>query len=470
MPSAVFYTSPALLVLLILVLQSGSAADSLACKSKTAAQILDSSRTMIAAGAFASALQCLPRAIRPKMPDTVFFEAMSLQCEAEMGMGDSSAALDSCMRAWEKQPDDSLTNLRLGNLLSGAGNHSGSVHFFEIAIQGRPDSPIPRNNLALALQVLGRKDDAIKVFEDAILDTDAAAHGRSMVLTNLAVALPDDAIERKMDLLEEAYALDFMDETAVNLANNMCNDRSSDKDKCEGCRVLLEHHMSKFAKRGAFHEGIYRALAVCLNKLGMGQEATRVLKQSGSLRGEATVSAALHGSLDQVFETASGSLADLAMGMLTFGASLAKQSLFEKDPKKFIFHSIRACFAGLRISPDSATLRLRFDCAQRLFHAAAYHSAERMYTIALLRRYGKDGQTLQQLNTHFAAEAYNGIGASIEMQHERLDVAALAYSQAVKLVPEYHTAFFSYAHIKATPHLIVLLQCSSPHVVTGTPV
>jgi hypothetical protein len=269
------------------------------------------------------------------------------------------------------------------------------------------------------------------------------------VLTNLAVSLPDDAQERKMDLLEEAYAIDSLDETAINIANIMCNDRSNDKEKCEGCRVLLQHHMTKFANRGTpLHRDIYRVLAVCLGKLGMGREATEVLQQSGSLTGEATVSAALHGSLDQVFQTANGSMVDLAIGIMTFGSTLAKQSQFEKDPKKFVFQSIRACFAGLRINPDTPTLRLRFDCAQRLFYAAAYRSAERMYTIGLLHRYGNDGQTLIQNNIMMAAEAFNGIGASIEMQHERLDVSAFAYGMAVKLVPRYHTAFFSYAHIK----------------------
>lgn len=263
-----------------------------------------------------------------------------------------------------------------------------------------------------------------------------------------------------MDLLDEAYALDSMDETAINIANTMCNDRSNDKEQCEGCRVLLQHHIAKFASRGTpLHQGIYRALAVCLSKLGMGREATEVLQQSGSLTGEATVSAALHGSLDQVFETANGSLGDLAIGIMTFGSTLAKQSQFEKDPKKFIFHSLRACFAGLRMNPDVLTLRLRFDCAQRLFYAAAYRSAERMYTIALLRRYGPNQLPLIQHDLHMAAEAYNGIGASIEMQHERLDVSAFAYGQAVKLVSHYHTAFFSYAHIKVKRHPTACCSC-----------
>jgi hypothetical protein len=225
-----------------------------------------------------------------------------------------------------------------------------------------------------------------------------------------------------------SYALDAMDETAINIANTMCNDRSKNKEKCEGCRVLLEHHMANFARRGdSFHPGIHRALAVCLSKLGMGRQATEVLQQSGALTGEATVSAATHGSLDQVFEAAQGSMSDLAIGIMTFGASLAKQSFFEKDPKKFIYHSVRACVAGLRINPELSTLRLRLDCAQRVFYAAAYRSAERMYTIALLRRYGNGSQTLLQHSVALAAEAFNGIGASIEMQHERLDVSALAY-------------------------------------------
>ncbi len=383
------------------------------------------------------------------MPDSVFFDVMSMQCEAHLATDDTAAALQTCTQAWEKRPDDSLVNLRLGNLHSAAGNNSGAILFFKAAIQTRPDSPIPRNNLALALQAIGRKDEAIQVFEDAILETDALAHGRSLVLTNLAVSLPDDAVERKLDLLDEAYAIDSLDETAVNIANIMCNERSNDKEKCEGCRVLLQHHMSKFASRGTtFHQGIYRALAICLSKLGMGSEATGVLKQSGALTGEATVSAATHGSLDQVFEAANGSMGDLAIGIMTFGATLAKQSQFEKDPKKFILQSIRACFAGLRINPDILTLRMRFDCAQRLFYSQAYRSAERMYTNALLRLYGSEGQTLLQYNRNMAAEAYNGIGASIEMQHERLDVSAFAYGQAVNLVQHYHTAFFSYAHIK----------------------
>jgi hypothetical protein len=252
------------------------------------------------------------------------------------------------------------------------------------------------------------------------------------------------------------YALDALDETAINIANTMCNERSSNKEKCEGCRVLLEHHMAKYAGRSdSFHPGVHRALAVCFSKLGMGRQATEVLQQSGALTGEATVSAAMHGSLHQVFEAAQGSITDLAIGVMTFGASLAKQSFFEKDPKKFIYHSVRACVAGLRLEPGLPTLRLRLDCAQRVFYAGQYRSAERMYAIALLRRYDNARKTLMQHSVALAAEAYNGIGASIEMQHERLDVSALAYGQAVKLAADYHTAFFSYAHIKVrAPRLL----------------
>jgi Flp pilus assembly protein TadD len=446
---AALWQATAFLMLLIVTFLPFSAGQTAACKSKSAAQVLASSREMIDSGAFDSALQCLPRAVRPKMPDSVFFDVKSMECEAHMMMGANAAALSACFQALEKRPSDSLTNLRLGNLHSSAGNNSGAMPFFQAAIQTRPDSPIPRNNLALALQALGRKDEAIQVFEDALVQTEPSAHGRSLVLTNLAVALDSSAVERKMDLLEEAYAIDALDETAINIAGTMCNDRNSDKEKCEGCRVLLQHHMTRFADRGTpFHPGIYRTLAVCLSMLGMGRDATDVLQRSGSLTGEATVSAAQYGSLDQVFEAANGSMENLAVGIMTFGATLARQSLFEKDPKKFIFHSIRACFAGLRINPDVPTLRLRFDCAQRLFHAAAYRQAERMYTIGLLRRYGTTGETLMQHSVHLAAEAFNGIGASIEMQHERLDVSAFAYGQSVKLAPEYHTAFFSYAHIK----------------------
>jgi tetratricopeptide (TPR) repeat protein len=464
---AASHTISALIVLAIVCFLPCSFCSIIPCKTKTAAQIIDSSRSMIDSGEFASSLQCLSRVFRPNMPDSVFFTAKSLQCEAHMGVGDSAAALDACMQAWHKDPSDPIVNLRLGNLHSNIGNHSGSLPFFHVAIQRRRDSPIPRNNLALALQALGRKDEAIQVFEDALVETDSAAHGRSLVLTNLAVALPDHLSDRKLDLLDEAYALDFLDETAINIANVMCSGSSNDKEKCEGCRVLLQHHISKFADRGTpLHQGIYRALALCLSKLGMGREATNVLQQSGSLTGEATLSAATYGSLDDVFHTANGRMDDLAAGIMTFGAALAKQSQLEQDPKKFIFHSIRACFTGLRINSGLATLRLRLDCAQRLFHAAAYRSAERMYTIALLRRYGPDRHTLLQHNINLAAEAYNGIGASIEMQHTRLDVAAFAYAQAVQLVPEYHTAFFSYAHIKV-PLSSILLSSSSTQRCSG---
>jgi Flp pilus assembly protein TadD len=161
---------------------------------------------MIDKGEHASALQCLPRAVRPKIPDSVFFEVASMQCEAHLAAGNNAAALDSCTQAWAKQPSDSLVNLRLGNLHANAGNNSGAVIFFQNAILSRPDSPIPRNNLALALQALGKKDEAMQVFEKALLETDARAHGRSLVLTNLAVALAEEEEERKMDLLEEAYA------------------------------------------------------------------------------------------------------------------------------------------------------------------------------------------------------------------------------------------------------------------------
>jgi Flp pilus assembly protein TadD len=139
------------------------------------------------------------------MPDSVFFDVKSMECEAHMMMGSNAAALSACFEALEKRPSDSLTNLRLGNLHSRAGNNSGAVVFFQTAIKSRPDSPIPRNNLALALQALGRKEEAMQVFEKAMVETDARAHGRSLVLTNLAVALPDEEEERKMDLLEEAY-------------------------------------------------------------------------------------------------------------------------------------------------------------------------------------------------------------------------------------------------------------------------
>jgi Flp pilus assembly protein TadD len=182
-----------------------SASQIMPCNSKSAAQVLASSRAMIDEGEYASALQCLPRAVRPKIPDSVFFEVAMLQCEAHTAVGDNAAALDACMQAWGKQPRDSLVNLRLGNLHANAGNNSGAVVFFQTAITGRPDSPIPRNNLALALQALGRKEEAMQVFEKAMVETDARAHGRSLVLTNLAVALPEEEEERKMDLLEEAY-------------------------------------------------------------------------------------------------------------------------------------------------------------------------------------------------------------------------------------------------------------------------
>ena len=57
------------------------------------------------------------------------------------------------------------------------------------------------------------------------------------------------------------YALDALDETAINIANTMCNERSSNKEKCEGCRVLLEHQVPILGlRRGTSLEKAFMAM------------------------------------------------------------------------------------------------------------------------------------------------------------------------------------------------------------------
>ncbi len=45
------------------------------------------------------------------------------------------------------------------------------------------------------------------------------------------------------------------------------------------------------------------------------------------------------------------------------------------------------------------------------------------------------------------ADAYNGLGASVEMTHSRLDIATEHFENAVKLNRNNEPAFFSLVHI-----------------------
>jgi tetratricopeptide (TPR) repeat protein len=113
------------------------------------------------------------------------------------------------------QPGSSISQFNVGITLQTLGRQQEAIPHFEEAIRIKPDDGGTHNNLGFALMMVGRAPEAIPHIEKAIAlkpDSAAAQNNLGMVLTNLG--RPSEAIPhfQKALALKPKYA-----EAAVNL-------------------------------------------------------------------------------------------------------------------------------------------------------------------------------------------------------------------------------------------------------------
>ena len=69
------------------------------------------------------------------------------------------------MEALELDPEFALASLRLGNWHAARGEDEEAIRYFRRTSEIRPDSPVPYNNVGLALMRMGDKGAALEAFE-----------------------------------------------------------------------------------------------------------------------------------------------------------------------------------------------------------------------------------------------------------------------------------------------------------------
>ena len=157
-----------------------------------AARLAEKGAKRAAAGDFAKAIEILKRALilQPSLHSARRDLAMSY---AEMG--DAENASNHLIEVLRLSPDDAWSWVVLGNLYLGPKNDAETAEkFFRKAIELKPGDPWALNSLAAIARTHDRSDEAIALFEEAIVANPEFANpdfGKAATL--LTAGKPDES-------------------------------------------------------------------------------------------------------------------------------------------------------------------------------------------------------------------------------------------------------------------------------------
>jgi tetratricopeptide (TPR) repeat protein len=164
-------------------------------------QSLTAALVALAAGDLPGAVAHAQTALQGAPTCALAFRLMAMALE---GQGELAAALDAYQAAYDLEPYGADILADLGRLAGGLDMPEAAARFFVLAMAGGHHSPALSEQLAQALRLSGRYDEAVEVLRQAIL----AAPGNALLWNALgAVVLQQGDSETALTFFEQALSL-----------------------------------------------------------------------------------------------------------------------------------------------------------------------------------------------------------------------------------------------------------------------
>ena len=388
-------------------------------------QMMAEALALAEAGSGELGLDCL-RTGAQQSPPPDFAEYFEALATLEDQHGDAEACREALLHALELDPDHAPSMLKLGNWYAGQGQDEEAVTHFRRTSQLRPDSPVPFNNVGLALMRMHDAKGALTAFQEG-LDVAPDPHGMSMLLNNMGIVHKDSGdLHAALDIFQKAQDAIQTIEASINIASTL-NDLGRHQEGEEEIRrgLAMQPHVAGL-----------RVLASCLALQDRLVEAAKVV-----LEYDLDASEVRRVLSEVAFELAGKGKGEEAVELMSAAAPALSEAedwyhlglmLVEMHRNRL---GMRAYHTALRL--DAYHERCLSAAAVHLYKLGRHADAEHMF-----RRQAK--VSTQDLDL---SDAYNGMGAAIEMTHSRLEQSVVAFRESVRLNPDNEPAFFSLIHL-----------------------
>jgi tetratricopeptide (TPR) repeat protein len=437
---------------------------------KTASQLIKRARKLQAGGRPDAALGCLEVGSRRFEEVGEVWEEYGAMTE-DMGM--QSEALEMLERAMSLKPTLGLAALRLGNIYASHNDDARAITFFEKASKARPDSPVPYNNIGLAHMRLGRTQEALDVFHEGLDSTPEGAFGRNMILNNLGLLHKQQGdLDGALQSFQRAMDIDRGSvEAAGNLASTLI-DLGSHEQALEICAGMMD---------AGYHTALLVEIAVAaLALLDRIHDAAALIHQAEDASEDAAAqghnelepAAILSAAISRLSAAGQPMAAVDLLAVIDVHAPhhfvLAAQLLTEAHQREEERLALRAYATTMRLLhgtgaaaqnhtevlvpmlQDEARSRPRGSPALQALRGTAmllYQMTRFADAEAVFRRILRHKDRDPTVDNLALAEVYNGLGASVEMSHTRLDEAVAHYATSLTLKPDFFVPFFSQVHL-----------------------
>ena len=344
-------------------------------------------------------LECLRRGANLDPPPE-FAEYFDALATLEEQNGDADAAREALEHALKLEPEYAFAILRLGNWYGARGQDEEAIAYFQRTSEIRPDSPVPYNNLGLAHMRLKDKVAAIETFEEG-LRIAQEPQGKAMLYNNLGIVYRDTGErERAIEVFRLAQKAAPSVEAAINIASTLSDEglfEQAEAEIREGLK-LQEHPtgLRVLSAALAFQDRLIAAAQVIT-------EADLSLDERRRLLSEVAHEMAGKGKGEEAVELMSAAASELSEAEDWYHLGLM---LVEMHRNRL---GMRAYQTALRL--DSSHERCLSAAAVHLYKLGKFSDAEKMF----------ERQTKVSTDTQSLSDAYNGLGAAIEMTHSRLE-------------------------------------------------
>jgi len=344
-------------------------------------------------------LECLRRgaSLDPPPEFAEYFDALATLEEQN---GDADAAREALEHALKLEPEYAFAILRLGNWYGARGQDDEAIAYFQRTSEIRPDSPVPYNNLGLAHMRLKDKAAAIEAFEEG-LRIAQEPQGKAMLYNNLGIVYRDTGErERAIEVFRLAQKAAPSVEAAINIASTLSDEglfEQAEAEIREGLK-LQEHPtgLRVLSAALAFQDRLIAAAQVIT-------DADLKLDERRRLLSEVAHEMAGKGKGEEAVELMSAAASELSEAEDWYHLGLM---LVEMHRNRL---GMRAYQTALRL--DSSHERCLSAAAVHLYKLGKFSDAEKMF----------ERQTKVSTDTQSLSDAYNGLGAAIEMTHSRLE-------------------------------------------------
>jgi putative PEP-CTERM system TPR-repeat lipoprotein len=194
-------------------------------------------------------------------------EAYALEGAAYTSLGQTVNAIAAYEQAYKRQKSAQLMR-RLVNLYETANRPEDAIALLQTWLSGQPNDAATRLMLAMFLQKLDRRREAIREFE-ILRQRDAS---NAMVLNNLAWLYFQENDSRALETAEKAYALDTQRAEVVDTYGWILLQKGDDPQRA---LTLLQQALVTYPTSAeiGYH------LAVALHRLGRDEKAAKALRR-----------------------------------------------------------------------------------------------------------------------------------------------------------------------------------------------